>query len=79
MALVTEVWPGRRLLRPFVGTGILGGYTTFSTYATDVQHLVNTGHATAGLAYLVLTLAAALSATWVSAALTRRAITRRAR
>lgn len=29
MVLVTEVWSTRWLLRPFLGTGVLGGYTTF--------------------------------------------------
>src|SRR4051794_22770193 len=32
MVVVTEVAPERRLLRPFAGVGVLGGYTTFSTY-----------------------------------------------
>ncbi|MGH3994372.1 MAG: fluoride efflux transporter FluC, partial [Pseudonocardiaceae bacterium] len=26
--LIGEVWAGHRLLRPFLGTGVLGGYTT---------------------------------------------------
>ncbi len=36
---VTELWPGRPLLRPALGTGVLGGYTTFSTFAVQVQQL----------------------------------------
>lgn len=30
MVLVTDLWPTRTLLRPFLGTGVLGGCTTFS-------------------------------------------------
>src|SRR6476661_3436681 len=30
MVVVVERWPDRRLVRPFFGTGILGGFTTFS-------------------------------------------------
>lgn len=70
MVLVTEVWTVHRLLLPFIGTGILGGYTTFSTYALDITDLIDTGHTTAGLALLVTTPAAALAATWFAAALT---------
>lgn len=37
MVLVTEVLTPHRLVRPFLGTGVLGGFTTFSTYAVDVH------------------------------------------
>lgn len=52
MVLVTEVWPDLRYLRPFVGVGILGGYTTFSTAMVDVRGLVDAGRPGLGLAYL---------------------------
>src|SRR3981189_2575723 len=29
MVLVTQVWTGRPLLRPFLGIGVLGGFPTF--------------------------------------------------
>ena len=31
----------RPLLRPFAGVGVLGGFTTFSTYVVDIQRLVD--------------------------------------
>lgn len=68
MVLVTDVWPGHRLLRPFLGTGLLGGYTTFSTYVVDVQHLLAAGAARTALTYLVGTLLAALVAVQVGMA-----------
>jgi CrcB protein len=77
MVLVTEVWSAHRLLRPFLGIGVLGGYTTFSTYAVDVQQLVAAGAARTGLAYLAGTLGAALAAVYAGIALTR--LTARAR
>lgn len=77
MVLISEVWAAHRLVRPFFGTGVLGGFTTFSTYAADIQRLVAGGRAQVGLAYLAATLLAALSAVWCAAALTRRLITRR--
>ena len=36
---VTEVWRPHRLLRPALGTGLLGGFTTFSTLAVEVRAL----------------------------------------
>ncbi|HET7475658.1 MAG TPA: CrcB family protein [Dermatophilaceae bacterium] len=79
MVLVSDVWTGHRLLRPFLGTGLLGGFTTFSTYAVDVQRLTTTGHAAAGLAYLLATPLGALVAVWGTAAGTRRLVERRKR
>ncbi|MFJ2260799.1 fluoride efflux transporter CrcB [Streptomyces sp. NPDC087844] len=72
MVLVTEVWAPHRLLRPFFGTGVLGGFTTFSTYAVDIQRLMDEGHPRTALAYLAATLLAALAAVWTAVALTRR-------
>jgi CrcB protein len=77
MVLIAEVWPNRRLLRPFFGVGVLGGYTTFSTYAVDIQQLVAAGAARTALAYLAGTLATALTAVYLGGALTRLAIGRR--
>ncbi|MFI6938766.1 fluoride efflux transporter CrcB [Streptomyces sp. NPDC050418] len=74
MVLISDVWVAHRLVRPFFGTGVLGGFTTFSTYAIDIQRLVDGGEARTGLAYLALTLVAALFAVWAAAALTRRVI-----
>ncbi|MFE2374240.1 fluoride efflux transporter CrcB [Streptomyces sp. NPDC059398] len=74
MVVITDVWAAHRLVRPFFGTGVLGGFTTFSTYAVDIQRLVDGGHARTGLAYLVLTLVAALAAVWSTVWLTRRAV-----
>ena len=79
MALITEVWPGRRLLRPFLGVGVLGGFTTFSTYVVDIQQAVAAGAARTALAYLAATVVVALLAVWTGATLTARALRRRPR
>ncbi|MFE6692210.1 fluoride efflux transporter CrcB [Streptomyces sp. NPDC057743] len=71
MVLITEVWTAHRLLRPFLGTGVLGGFTTFSTYAVDIQRLVGAGRLPLALAYLAGTLLAALAAVALAAATTR--------
>ena len=53
------------LARPFLTTGVLGGFTTFSTFATDAEELLRLGHLGSALGYLVGTPVAALTATWV--------------
>ncbi|MGW2678341.1 fluoride efflux transporter FluC [Streptomyces sp. NPDC001436] len=76
MALISE--GGRRaphpLLRPFAGTGVLGGFTTFSTYALDFSRLLDADRAGLALAYAGLTVAGALGAVWAAASLTRLAL-----
>lgn len=68
---VTEHPRAHPLARPFLGTGFLGGYTTFSTYAVDVHVLVGAGRVPEATAYLVGTLVAALAATWLGMRLAR--------
>ncbi|TGB18995.1 CrcB family protein [Streptomyces palmae] len=73
MVLISEVRTAHRLVRPFFGTGVLGGFTTFSTYAVDTRKLVDGGRPGAGLLYLGLTPLVALAAVWSAAWVTRRA------
>ncbi|MFB6908509.1 CrcB family protein [Streptomyces bacillaris] len=60
------------LVRPFLGVGVLGGFTTFSTYAADVSGLLVRQELVAAVAYMVATVLAALAAVWAGAAATRR-------
>ena len=55
LVVITEVWTAHRLLRPFFGTGVLGGFTTFSTYSLDIVNLVRLGHPAEACSYLFLT------------------------
>jgi fluoride exporter len=77
MVLVSEVWTGRRLLRPFLGIGVLGGFTTFSTYVLDFQQAIAAGAAGTALIYLATTMLGALTAVWVGATITGWALRRR--
>ncbi|GAA1042653.1 fluoride efflux transporter CrcB [Streptomyces murinus] len=77
MVFITEVWAAHRLVRPFFGTGVLGGFTTFSTYTVDIRRLVEAGRPGIGLVYLVATPCAALAAVWLASATVRRLLTRR--
>jgi CrcB protein len=66
----------RRSLRLFVGTGVLGGFTTYSTLADDTARLLDVGRWGAGTGYallsVVLGLVAAAAGMWVARG-TRRA------
>jgi CrcB protein len=42
-------WPTARWLRPFVGTGVLGGFTTFSAFALESDRLIDRAPAVAAL------------------------------
>lgn len=57
--------PRRRGVRLGLGTGLLGGFTTFSTLAVEVERLAATGHPGMAVAYgvasVVLGVAAALA------------------
>jgi CrcB protein len=74
MVLVTEVYSGNPLLRPFVGTGVLGGFTTFSTYTNEFRALLRPGTVPLALAYLAGTLLCALLAVSLATWLTRRIV-----
>jgi fluoride exporter len=64
MVYLLDIWPPRRFLRPLLAVGVLGGYTTFSTYAGGVLTLL-TGHAPAlADAYALTSILAALLAVW---------------
>jgi fluoride exporter len=71
MVFVLDVWPSSRYLRPFLGVGVLGGYTTMSTYMLDTQGLVLADRTPVAAVYLFGTLAAGLAAVWVGIFLTR--------
>jgi fluoride exporter len=74
MVVLTEI-VGRphRLTRPFLGVGILGGFTTFSTYAVETDQLLTGGDPQLALLYLFGTVAAALLAVQVGIVATRLA------
>ena len=54
-----------RLLRPLVGIGFLGGYTTFSTAMVDVRVLIDAGHPVTALVSVVASCAGALAAVFL--------------
>jgi fluoride exporter len=61
MVVITELVPAHRLVRPFLGVGVLGGYTTFSTATVDALTLLDAGRPLAALGYTLATCALALA------------------
>jgi CrcB protein len=61
-------------LAPFVMTGILGGFTTFSAFSLDAVALIEQGRALAALAYIGLSVAASVLALALGMMLTRSAL-----
>jgi CrcB protein len=62
MALLTVAGRGGTLLRIFLGVGVLGGYTTFSTYAVQAGSLMDAGAPLVAAGYLVASAVAACTA-----------------
>jgi CrcB protein len=74
MAVLLELPSPHRLARPFLGVGVLGGYTTYSAFAMEVQRLVLHHRPLVALDYAVLTVLACAGAVWLSSALTGRIV-----
>jgi len=77
MIVVLEIAQPHRYVRPFVGVGILGGFTTYSTFAVDVVQLARHSHAAVAIAYVLASFAICCVATFVAIAGTRALAERR--
>jgi fluoride exporter len=62
LAVLADRRPLTRYARPFLATGVLGAYTTFSTLAVESDLLAKDGHAAVALAYVALSLVAGVTA-----------------
>jgi len=79
MVLVVEVGGAHPLWRPFAGVGVLGGFTTFSTYAVETTVLLDDGHPGLAFGYVAGTVVLALAAVTVGLVTTRAAVGKRSR
>ena len=53
LAVLLARFPRSRRLRPFLAVGVLGGFTTYSTFAVDAVRLTDEGHAVLAGAYVL--------------------------
>jgi CrcB protein len=54
LAVVLARFPSSALLRPFLATGVLGGYTTYSTFAVDTVALLDAGRPALAAGYVLV-------------------------
>ncbi|WP_248960130.1 fluoride efflux transporter FluC [Sphaerisporangium perillae] len=71
MTMISEVGQVHRLLRPFLGVGVLGGFTTFSGYVIDIGRAAAAGALGTALAYLAGTVICAVPAVYAGAVAAR--------
>jgi len=64
--------PRDRYARPLLGTGLLGGYTTFSTFSVDAAQLIRFDRPGVALGYVVASIAAILLGCLLGLVLARR-------
>jgi CrcB protein len=64
----TETWPARE----FLVIGILGGFTTFSTFGMESYRLMETGHLVTALFYMIGSVTAGIFGIWLSQFLARQ-------
>lgn len=77
MTVLLSMPSPHRLLRPFLGVGVLGGYTTYSGFAVETQRLLLHHRPLVALAYVASTVLACAGAVWVASALTTPVLARR--
>jgi CrcB protein len=65
LALALERFPANRYLRPALGTGFCGAYTTFSSVTVSTDQLAAHGHAMVAAIYVLTSLLAGLAAALV--------------
>ena len=71
LTLVVERWPPTRFVRPFAAIGFCGGFTTFSTFAVEIDQRAQHGHVALAALYLIASLAAGLAAATVGLVVAR--------
>ena len=73
LAVLLARWPQHRYARPFLCVGLLGGWTTMSTFAVEADLLVRDGHAGTTAIYVLATLVIGVLATTAGLLAGRRA------
>jgi CrcB protein len=79
LVVVLDRLPTGRYARPFLATGVIGAYTTFSTFAVETDVLVQHGHGATAAAYVLGSLIGGVLAAWAGIAGARAMLARHAR
>lgn len=62
LVVVLRRFPASRYLRPFVATGFLGAFTTFSTFAVETSRLIDHGHLATAVSYVTASIVVGIGA-----------------
>ncbi len=68
LVMVAEHYPRGRMTRAVAGTGVIGAYTTFSTFEVDAVNLVRAGRPATAVVYVVASVVAGLIGCWAGIA-----------
>jgi CrcB protein len=79
LVFVLEIWRPTRYLRPLLGVGFAGAYTTFSTWMVDADRLAAAGRGLTATWYVLGSIAAGLAATSLGLAVGRAVVAHRRR
>ena len=71
LVVLSERLGPTRYLRPLLATGFLGAYTTYSTFAVEVDLLVKNGHVPIALVYAITSFTVGWLAVWAGMSLAR--------
>jgi CrcB protein len=74
LAVLAHRFPRDRYARPLLGTGLLGGYTTFSTLSVEAVQMVRFDRPALALGYLAASIATILVGSLLGLGLGRRAV-----
>jgi CrcB protein len=72
LVVLADRYPRDRYARPLLGTGVLGGYTTFSTFSVDAAQLIRFDRPGVAVGYVVASVAAILLGCVLGLVLARR-------
>ena len=71
MGILAVVLLGRGQVSPFLLTGVLGGFTTFSAFSLDAVALIERGQVTSAIVYVVVSVLGSIAALFVGLILAR--------
>lgn len=65
--------PAENTLYLFAATGVLGGFTTFSSFSRETVHMINTGSPMKALIYALISVVVSITALMIALYLSRKA------
>jgi CrcB protein len=74
LAVLLARFPESPWLRPFLAVGVLGGFTTYSTFAVDVLRLTGSGRPALAVAYVLASVLGGVAAVVVGLVVGRTAV-----